>query len=765
MLRKVERTTPNQVIVTGELISPTEIFAAFRNMIRRQGWIILAVVVLAIASAVIYVLVTPTQYTAMATVIIDGAKSPIFAQQSNDRPELPPDTQVVDSQVEILSSEKIALRVIDQFKLAQDPEFVGSGAGLLGYLRGLAAFARDHAPDSDQERVNSAAAAFATRLTVSRVRLTSLIEVSFRAGNPKRAADLANATAYAYLADQRDAKVAAAKQSAAWLQDRIKELSEQATAAERAVVEYKADKNLVTVESPTGTRDHSLNEQKLQEFNTQLVQARAATSEAKARLDRIQKIISEGVPDATVADTLNNTVVSNLRARYLELASRENDWSTRYGANHLAAVDLRNQMLEIKESIRAELQRLAETYKSDYEIAKQREESIQTGLAEAVSQAHADSKAEIVLGELKSTAQTYRALYDVFAQRYMESIQQQSLPITDARVIAEASPPFKKSHPQSLLILAIASLGGLTLGLAVGQLRELLDKTFRTGAQVEARLGVDCLATLPLLVDAPVRDASSLPEELTPSRKKKPRHKPVPKSPIGYVVEFPFSRFTEAIRSIKIAIDLKHPKKSDVVVAFTSTLPNEGKSTIAASLAQLITHAGASTILVDCDLRNPSLTRMLAPAATEGFFDVINGDARLEDAILVDPTTGLDFLPQAMKTRFAHTDEALASDATRRLFDDLRKKYEYVIVDCSPLAPVVDVRATTTFVDHYVYVIEWGSTKFDVAEHSLDDAFGVYQKLVGAVLNKADISTLARYDGFGTSYYHNKHYKKYGYVD
>jgi succinoglycan biosynthesis transport protein ExoP len=232
-----------------------------------------------------------------------------------------------------------------------------------------------------------------------------------------------------------------------------------------------------------------------------------------------------------------------------------------------------------------------------------------------------------------------------------------------------------------------------------------------------------------------------------------------------YVIDKPFSRFSEAMRAIKLAIDMKSLGKVTRVIAFTSTLPNEGKSTVVASLAQLMAHAGLSTLLVDCDLRNPSLTRLLAPTATKGFFDLINGDASLDDTIWIDQSTGLEFLPQAMKTRFAHSDEALASEATNVLFDKLRERYNYILVDCSPLAPIVDVRATTLFVDAYVYIVEYGHTRFDIVEHALTEASGVYEKLIGVVLNRVDMSVLSRYDGFGAGYYFNKHYNRYGYTD
>jgi polysaccharide biosynthesis transport protein len=168
--------------------------------------------------------------------------------------------------------------------------------------------------------------------------------------------------------------------------------------------------------------------------------------------------------------------------------------------------------------------------------------------------------------------------------------------------------------------------------------------------------------------------------------------------------------------------------------------------------------------LVDCDLRNASLTRKLAPGARAGFLDVISSKQHFEEVIWTDPSTNLTFLPGAIKVRFAHTSEFLASDAAKNLFDELRKKYDYIIVDLSPLAPVVDARATTGFIDSYVFVVEWGRTKYDVVEQAFNDAQGIYENMLGVVLNKADMNVLARYSGY-SGYYKNRYYARYGYTD
>ena len=207
------------------------------------------------------------------------------------------------------------------------------------------------------------------------------------------------------------------------------------------------------------------------------------------------------------------------------------------------------------------------------------------------------------------------------------------------------------------------------------------------------------------------------------------------------------SRYTEAIRSIKLANDLSGAVKNNRVVGFTSSLPNEGKSTIAFSLAQLMSQVGARIILVDCDLRNPSLTREFAPHAKVGLIDVMGGKVSLEEAIWTDSSTKLSFLPviSISKFRVAYSSEVLGSDPLRKLFEQLRESYDYVVVDLPPLAPIVDVRAGTHLVDSFVFVIEWGRTKTDVVQHSLKHAQGVYDNLLGVVLNKVDMNIFGRY--------------------
>ncbi|WP_375308911.1 polysaccharide biosynthesis tyrosine autokinase [Bradyrhizobium sp. A11] len=724
--------------------SPSQSLTSYLEIIRRQFPTMIAIVSACVILALLYLFTAAPQFTSTASMVIDTRKVQLFQQQSV-LGDIAIDSATVETQVEILKSENISLAVIRDLRLIDDPDFIGSGGGALGAVVDFVGrlFSDGHEP-SEFELTRKALERFEKNRTIKRLGLTYVMEIGFTSKDPRKAAKIANAIADAYIVDQLEAKYQATRRASVWLQDRIKELRTQASAAQKAVVDFKTANNIID----TGGR--LINEQQLAEVNSQLVLAHAGTAEAKARLDRMNNILKQDIPDANVADALKNETIVKLRAQYVDMASKESIWSTKYGHDHLAAVNLRSQMAEIKKNIQDELKRIQESYKSEYDIAVTREEAIKSSLANAVSESQLTNQAQVQLRELESNAQSYQAMYDNFLQRYMESVQQQSFPITEARVISAATTPLIKSYPKSLIILGAALFGGLLVSFGVAMARELSDKVFRTTSQVEEELGTNCIAILPALA--------------APGSIGKRKSNPEPDF-LRYVVDNPLSRFSEAVRSLKVAIDLNSIVRENRVLAVTSTLPNEGKSTLSTNLAQLIAHGGARVILVDADLRNPSLSRALRPDSKSGLVDLVSHKAQLDDVVSVDPQTGLVLLPAGTTSKLLHTNEVLASKPMRDLVALLRSKYDYVVLDMPPMAPVVDVRVTSSFVDSFVFVVEWGKTKIDVVRHNLRGAPEIQDKLLGVALNKADTKLLARYESYHGRYYYQKYYARYGYVE
>jgi polysaccharide biosynthesis transport protein len=737
------------------------------GFLRRQYAVIIFTAALALAASAIYLRITPPTYTAHVKVLFGNPKVQ-FVQQQSMLAEMPIDNAQLETQIQILKSKAIATSVINQLKLADDPDFRDSVRPLRWIWQSIRGSAP---PDRQAERqdgptdapTDGLVATFDDRLSAIRLGYSTVIDISFNASNAQRAAEIANAIANAYVTDQLNAKFDANRTATAWLQDRLKELGQQALTAERAVNAFKSQNNIVAAGGKL------MDEQQVTDLNSRLVAARAQTSDMLARLNRFEAILSSnsataasiGNLDASGSDALSNPIINTLRQQYLEYARREAEWSARFGKDHLAVVNLRTRMGGIRASILDEVHRLAETSRSDFEIAKQRQQEIEKQLAVAVSQSRTTNSAELTMRELETSAKGYRSLYESFLQRYMGSVQQESFPISEARVISPAAPPQSKSKPKSGLILALGIFGGIALGAALGFLRDIMDRVFRTSAQIEAALHLPCLSLVPLLKDT---EQKKLSPRAAIQADKELGQRTLSRSSGMYwaATTMPLSQFAESIRSIKLAIDLNPTKTSNKIVGITSALPNEGKSTLAASLAQLIAHAGKRVIIVDCDLRNPSLSANLTPNASAGIIDVLSGARSLEETVWKDPKTNLAVLPAAKRAPLFHTSEILSAEQTRKLFDILRSSYDYVIVDLPPLAPIVDVRATTPLVDCFILVVEWGRTKIDVVQHALHTAPNVYESLIGTVLNKTDMSAMKRYDNYHNDYYNNEHYTRYG---
>jgi polysaccharide biosynthesis transport protein len=743
---------------------PSELLDWALGFILRQYPIVLFVAILAAGAGLIYLYVTPPTYTAVANVLM-GTQRAQFLQQQSLLSEGPLDMQQFESQIQVIQSKAIASTVIAQLKLAEDPEFSPPAGPVRGAVRWLRGWIREDAsPDAAAAAQTATAqkdaiiAAFADRLTVKRLGVSYVIEVGFSSRSPQRAAEIANAVANAYIVDQLEARYQASRTATSWLQDRLRELTEQVSTAERAALAFKAKNDIVAADGKL------MDEQQVADLNSRLVAARAQTSEVLARLNRVQATISAGpntTLDVALSELTANPIITNLRQQYLELSRREAEWSTRFGRDHLAVVNLRNRLRDIRTSTFDELQRLAETYKSDYEIAKRRQEEVEKQLAQAVSQSRTTNVAQVTLRDLETTAKGYRNLYENFLQRYMGSVQQESFPVSEARIISPASPPQSKSKPKTALIFGASIFGGIGLGIALGLLRDMMDRVFRTPSQIDEVLRIPCLAVTPLIKTAEPEQSRRKNAIGNLDQRELVRESGV----LGTVIDQPLSRFAEAIRAIKLAITLNLTGGQGKIVGLTSSLPNEGKSTIAASLAQLVAQVGGRVILVDCDLRNPSLSGSLAPGASVGIVDVVSGEKTLEEAIWKDSTTNLDFLPSIKRSRLLHTSEILAAEATKKLFDKLRATYDYVIVDLPPLAPIVDVRATTHLVDCFILVVEWGATKIDVVHHALNSAPNVQDGLIGAVLNKANMDFMMRYDIHSGDYYRNKYGARYGYTE
>src|SRR5499433_3413080 len=481
------------------------------GIVRRQLLVIALIGAFGTSLGVFYILMAPSTYTAESRIVIDPRRVQLFPKATFSESQF--DWAALDSEIELVKSEPVMLLVINSLGLAKDPEFLNS-PGVLGPLHGFASsllsLVKPTKPLSESEARKVALTVLSRNLFVNRVGGSYHLSIQYRSGNPERAVQITNAIAESYVSKQLEIKYEPTKRATEWLERRIKELNDKQKLAERLVSDFKQNNNVITADGKL------MNEQLISELSSQTSSAKQRASEAKARLDRTDALIRDAqmstVADmGTVADTLrqqagaslgdtaNSPVASQLRARYLDLVNREASWSRKYGANHGAVVNIREQIREIQSSFLAEQKRLRDTYLNTYKVVKAEEQDLEKRLDDAISQSRPLDQAQVTLFELESDAKNIRTMSDDFRQRYADSLQQQSFPNSDARIFARAALPLEKSGPKRALILVMASAGGLGFGLAVGFLRELLKGFFYTREQVESVLQTPCIAVVPSL--------------------------------------------------------------------------------------------------------------------------------------------------------------------------------------------------------------------------------------------------------------------------
>lgn len=732
-------------------------------MARRQFWVVVSLATIGLLIGLVYVLTAVPLYTARTHVMIDN-RSMRALEDMSAMTAIGGDQTAIDSEVEVIRSEQIGMRVIERLELIDNPGFMNPPSGNLfsvafGAVRSVVdprnwfssdddAFQGDLA-EAEQYIQRQALRRLQGNLEVRRVGRTFVLEIAYTSHNRRDAARIANGIANAYLTDQLDSRYEATQRAGVWMQERISELEQQARESDLAVQRFRSENDLVAAGGQL------ISEQQLSEVASQLTVARADTARARARYDRIRSIIDAGESDAIVGDALSQSVFNELRSRYLDANKRMSDLSERLGPDHVQVVNLRNEMRQFERLIFEELRRIAESYFSDYEVARSRERSLEESLEAATGTTALAQETLVQLRGLESRASTYRTLLDNFQQRFEESAQQQSFPITDARIISPASNPENPSHPRTTLSLALSLVLGGMIGVGVGLFREFSDRVFRTGAQVREELDTEFLGMLPRLDNLPDKRTSQSGASLLAEG-----HFAAP--PImRHTVDAPLSGYAESLRGAKVAADIALSDQNHKVIGVVSSLPGEGKSTTAANFANLLAKQGKRTLLIDADMRNPGLTRETASRVDKGLIEHLLNETPVEELILEEVDSGLHFLPCILRTRISHTSDLLASPTMRALLDRAGKIYDYVIVDLPPLNPVIDVRAAAASFDGFLFVIEWGKTARAVARTTLLTEQLVHNRCLGVVFNKVDKDKLMAYEDYGSKDYYYGRYTNY----
>jgi exopolysaccharide transport family protein len=729
---------------------PTFDLREMARILRRRVRLLALPPVVLVGLALAYIMAVSTLYTATSTVLVDPRRASVVETNQSVLSNFGTDDATIESQTLLIQSVAILDRVVRKLKLTEDEEFTPQ-PGLLDPIKALfrSSGPSDGANPEDAARSRSVGI-LQKRMKVTRQGTTFLVDINVSSESPRKAATISNAIADAYFEEQVRSKSEATRIAATWLGSQINDLKSRVVTSEKAVEDFRSANNLTVSQGVT------VNDQQITDLNNKLIAARVQTAEARAKYDQAQQISKSGGDPGGINAAISSEMIIKLRTQYAEIAKSEADLSSKYGTRHPTVANVRAQLRDTQKLISAEIRRILDSTKHDYDVAQSREASLQQSLDQLQGVSTSSGQAQVRLRELQREAEANRTLYESYLARSKEATAQETLEMPDSRIVTKASVPIRPSSPKTMLILGLAVMLGLGAGAVLAFLIDYLDGRVKTLEQAERISGVPALAAVPSINarELAARARRGHDELARYDRNTMKLLPPALQPPLmRYAIDRPGTFFAEAIRSVRLAIQRTMRTQPVKVILVSSSLDSEGKTTLAGNLAQSLATLGIRTLLIDGDLRNPQLTRALCPRADLGLLEVALGRCTAEQAILTDRGTGLAILPSTTVKQVEIITELMFSERIVDVLDHLRRQYELIIIDSPPLVPLVDGRALAELADRIILALAWDQTPGEVLTHTMGLLSPVSDRILGTVLTQVDLSRLQFYDYYRSSAY------------
>jgi capsular exopolysaccharide synthesis family protein len=700
---------------------------------RRHERLFLIVAAVIFAAFLVKTLSEERIYTAHVEIAVDPRREQIVDAKPvvQDLARSTQEANIVDTQVALLHSRRLAARVVRRLNLAKDPEFnreLSSAARLRARIANLT---QRPGPRRGREVMNNdkVISALLDRVEIRRRGLTYVIGIDVSSNDPAKAAKIANAYANNFLSMDWDTKADATRRVNAWVSGRLEGLRQEVERRDTDVQNYKIANNLL---SSSGV---PLNEAEISNYNQQAATARAALAEDLARLRTSRAQLARGSSGDDLGEALGSEVVLELRKHRAAISTRYANLESRYGPRHPELLKAKEELADVDAQIQAEIRRIISNLEAKVEVSRQRLASVEGTLNSARGVLAGNIRATVGLNELQRNADAARTIYQTFLDRYKETTAMAGMVAPDARLVSWASIPANPSSPNLKMNLALGALVALMGGLSATMLAEMFHSGLSTAEDVEDKTGAPCLGSVPLLRSAARRTGS----------------------PSAYLLSKPRSAFAEAFKVLQISLLQFGAGALPRVLAVTSSLPGEGKTVTSACFAGCLAQQGYKTILVDCDEQRASLSGRLG-AGRLGLIEVLQGRCTLEEAVVHDERTGTSFLP--LIPSVDAPPDLLMSDVMTALLQRLRREYEIVILDAKPVLGFADTRVVARHADAVVLVAQWRKTPRKAIETSLKILDRSGASIAGVVLSQVDMKQQTK-SGYGDPAYYSRRYNAY----
>jgi capsular exopolysaccharide synthesis family protein len=684
----------------------------YLGILLKRRWAFLAVFIGIVATSAFYSFTATPIYKSTVQLLIERQAPRLLEQQPGSSEYSPSNDEFYQTQYKLLESRALAKIVADKLQLKNNPVY--------------AAIFQKLPPNADealkQRAEESLVGAIAAGVKVTPIRESSLVDVSFSDPDPKLAARVVNTLAQCYIQQSLDLRFAASQEGADWLHQKLTEARKKLEDSEARLNEYKKEQNIVTSEDK-----ETLTAQNLEQLNKDLLAAQTQRMESETRF----REVSQGRP---IPQVLNNPLIQALKGQEARLIAEQSELSRKFGESHPRMIRINNELAATRGKIGTEMSQIVQSIKNEYQMAKAQEENLKAAL-DAQKQSTQDmSDRSIQYRVLLRDVETNRALYENVLKSLKTVTTSENQPATNIRIVYPGTVPEAPDYPRKTRIMLLASVLGVVCGIALALGLENLDTTLKTPEEVEGWLKIPNLAMIPHIEVSAGNPVEELPELIV-------HHGSQP-------------RASEAYLGLRTSILFSTPDQPPRILLVTSSLPLEGKTLTAANLATALAKAGPPVLLVDCDLRRPSLHTLFRVPLEPGLSNFLVGDVN-ELPLVETQVPNLLVMPAGKIP--PNPSELLHSARMQKLFALALEKFGRVVVDSPPLMSVTDAAILATMVEGVLLVVKAEGVPRKAAIQARNLLAEVKAPLLGAVLNNIPMN------GKGYGYYYSQYYRYHSY--
>ena len=717
----------------------------YLRVILKQRWITIAFFAIVVIVVAIYVLTATPIYKATTRLVIEKENPNVVSIEEVMAVDAS-GTDYYQTQYKIIESRTVAREVIKRLRLDQSEEFCPSPKDdfisnlkntISDFKNSIISLLKTDKTSKEKEteeygRDSGLVSAFISRIEVSPIRNSRLVDISFEAKDFVLAFKIVNTLASAYIDYNLEIKLAAAQGAMEWLNNRGYDERIKVEKAEQALLQYKEENRIITDFS--SDVEH-VSAQKLAQLNTQVVEAASKRVEAETRFKQAAALIGHSDMLDSVPEVLHNELIRQIKSMEVNLYQRMSEFSKKYGKNHPQMVAIDSELKTLQKRKSQEINRVINSLKNEYKVALAREESLKDALSKQKQELLDLNEKAIQYGVLRREVESAQHIYEMLIKRFKETSLSENMKAGNIRIIDKAEVPKTPVKPKKRLSIILAMIVGLFGGTGLAFFLEYLDNTIKTPDDLKQYLNIPDLGPVPLFA---AENKGNAGKDRTPDL---------------IALHSPKSTASESYRGIRTNILFSTAESVPQIILVSSSGPREGKTITAGNIAITMAQAGSKIIILDCDMRRPEIHKLFGATRDRGMSNILVGIDNIGEIIQSTKIPNLDVITSGPIP--PNPSEMLGSKRMESLLVALRKKYDHILIDSPPATAVTDAVVLSKSADGVIIVIRTGDMARQIVKNGIGQFNNVGAHIIGAVLNGIDLSS-SKY-----SYYYYQYYRYY----